>query len=69
MKRNKKITNSVISKLYNLTILNVLGLIHSMKCEGNVTYPSVLYQHCEQLVCMSSNAGIYCCHRTSPYNG
>jgi len=38
MKRNKKIKNFVISKLYNLTILNVLGLIYSMKCEGNIIY-------------------------------
>ena len=38
MKRNKKIKNFVISKLYNLTILNVLGLIYSMKCDENITY-------------------------------
>jgi len=38
MKRNKKIKIFVISKLYNLIILNVLGLIYSMKCEGNITY-------------------------------
>jgi len=66
MKRNTKIKNSLISKLCNLTTLNVLGLIYSMKCEGNVTYLSVLDQHCEQRVCMSSNFITYCCHRTLP---
>jgi hypothetical protein len=69
MMRYKKIKNSVISKLYNLNTLNVLGLIYSMKCEVNVTYPSVLDQHCEQRVCMSSNVRIYCCHRTLPHGG
>jgi len=69
MKRNMKIKNSLISKLYNLTTLNILDLIHSMKCEGNVTYLSVLDQPCEQQVCMSSYIRIYCCHRTSPHDG
>ena len=42
MKRNKKIKHSVISKLYNLTTLNVLGPKNSNK------YLSVLDRHCKQ---------------------
>ena len=58
VKRNKKIKHSIISKLYNLTTLNVLGPKYAMKREGNVTYLSVLDRHCIQWVCMSSN-----CHK------
>ena len=69
MKRNEKIKHSVISKIHNLNTLNILVLIYSMKCEGNVSYPSVLDHHCKEWVCMSSNVSIYCCHRTLPYDG
>ena len=54
MKRKKKIKHSIISKLYNLTTLNVLGLKYAMKCERKITYQSVLDGHCKQWVCMSS---------------
>jgi hypothetical protein len=54
-KRNKDIKHSIISKLYNVTTLNVLCPKYEMKCEANVTYLSVLDRHCKQWVCMSSS--------------
>jgi thiamine pyrophosphokinase len=36
VKRNEKTKHSVISKLYNLNTLKVLGLKYSTKCERNV---------------------------------
>jgi len=55
VKRNKKIKHSIISKLYSLTTLNVLGPKYAMKCERYVTHLSVLDQHCKQWVSMSSS--------------
>jgi len=54
-KRNKKIKHSIISKLYNLTTLNVLGPKYAMKCEGNVMYLLVLDWHFKKWVYMSSS--------------
>jgi hypothetical protein len=65
MKRNTKIKNSLISKLCNLTPLNVLGLIYSMKCEGNVTYLFLISIvnngfACHQILLLTAATGL--CH-------